>query len=453
VENEVTQQKSESGANLSGSGESHGNRENAQKVTSTIHGLEILRKKVDLLEEVLSRKNLLQALKQTRGNKGASGIDKMSCEDLPGFLKSDWPRIKEELMRGTYSPHPVRLVEIPKENGGVRKLGVPVVLDRLIQQALMQVLQGYIDPSFSDHSYGFRPGRSAHQAIQKSQQILSEGYEIMVDIDLEKFFDRVNHDKLMSKLHGMIGDPRVLYLIRKYLNSGIQSELGFVATKEGVPQGSPLSPLLSNIVLDDLDKELERRGHRFVRYADDCKTFVHSHKAGERVMESISEYLNTKLKLQVNKEKSSVGKVGKFLGFNITKEELTVTKRNLENFKDKIRDLTKIRGGQSLEGIIKNLNPVLRGWREYFKPQTAKTLFKRLDGWVRRRVRGCYYKQLKNGHTRLSIFIKAKVSYDTAHKCAYSSLGIWRMSRCEALQRILNNNRLKGMGLVNLDLR
>ena len=251
----------------------------------------------------------------------------------------------------------------------------------------------------------------------------------------------------------MIGDSRVLKLIRSYLNSGIQSALKIETRTEGVPQGSPLSPLLSNIVLDELDQELERRGHKFVRYADDCKIFVRSLKAGERTMESVSKYINTKLKLNVNEDKSSVGKVGKFLGFNISTEELTVTKRNLKQFKDKVRELTKIRGGESLERIIKNLNPVLRGWREYFKPQTAKTLFRKLDGWVRRRVRACYYKQLKNGHTRLGIFIQTKIPYVTAYKCAYSHLGTWRMSRCEAIQKVLNNNQLKGMGLVNLDLR
>ena len=261
---------------------------NAPKVTSTTQTLEILRKKADLLEEVLSRENMLLALKQMRSNDGAPGVDKMSCDDLSEHLKSEWLRIREEILGGRYRPLPVRLVEIPRSNGGIRQLGVPSVLDRLIQQALMQVLQGYIDPSFSEHSYGFRPRRSAHQAIQKSQEILANGYEIMVDIDLEKFFDRVNHDKLMSKLHAMIGDSRVLKLIRSYLNSGIQSGLKIATRTEGVPQGSPLSPLLSNIVLDELDKELERRGHKFVRYADDCKIFVRSLKAGERRMESVS---------------------------------------------------------------------------------------------------------------------------------------------------------------------
>jgi group II intron reverse transcriptase/maturase len=338
---------------------------------------------------------------------------------------------------------PVKKVEIPKQSGGVRTLGIPTTLDRLIQQALLQILQRYIDKSFNANSFGFRPKKSAHQAIEKARRIIAEGKEVMIDLDIEKFFDRVNHDRLMSKLRSMIKDQRVLDLIRKYLNSGL--------TDQGVPQGGPLSPLLANIYLDELDKELTKRKLSFVRYADDLMVFVKTNRAANRVASRIKEYLNKKLKLQINEAKSGIGESAKFLGFMITKKYLKVDRASINAFKDKIRECTKIRGGKSMCQILKELKPIIRGWGNYFAPQTVKKTFGKLDGWTRRRVRACYYAQLKNGKTRLNTILQYGIRYDRAYKCGYSSRGVWRTSRGDVMHEVLNNKRLRGMGLVSLE--
>ncbi|MDX2049561.1 MAG: group II intron reverse transcriptase/maturase [Rickettsiaceae bacterium] len=312
--------------------------------------IEELKNEGKLMERILERGNMQAALKRVRQNKGCAGEDGMEISELNPYLIENWPKIKASLLSGKYKPNKVKEVEIPKRNGGKRMLGIPTVLDRLIQQAIMQVLQGYIDATFDQRSYGFRPNRSAHQAAKKAKRYMEEGNEYAIEIDLEKYFDTVNHDRLMNKLNGMIKDQRVLDLIRRYLNSGIEMSVG-----EGVPQGSPLSPLLSNIYLDELDKELAKRGHNFVRYADDCNIYVKSHKAAERVKAGIKQYLECKMKLKVNEAKSRINKTNNILGFAISKEVIKVSEENIKKFKERIRELTKIRGGQSMTTTIKKL--------------------------------------------------------------------------------------------------
>ena len=311
------------------------------------------------MEEVLKRENLKEALKRVKANKGSAGVDGMTVQQLPRYLVKHWPEHRYQLLSGTYQPQPVRRVEIPKPDGGVRKLGIPTALDRLIQQALLQVLQGKWDPTFSEHSYGFRPGRSAHQAVAQAQQYIAEGYGIVADLDLEKFFDRVNHDKLMGAVAKRITDKRVLKVIRAFLNAGVM-EGGLVgASVEGTPQGGPLSPLLSNIVLDELDRELERRGHRYVRYADDCNIYVRSLRAGQRVMESVTQFIMQRLKLKVNSEKSAVARPQerKFLGFSFTAQaepKRRIAPKAVKRFKERVREITRRRKGASVGSASKN---------------------------------------------------------------------------------------------------
>ncbi len=428
-----------------GNGEFHEISLNVHKKAPTPRSIANLRTKLSLMEEVLERDNMLEALRRVRKNKGCAGKDGMEISELPRYLKENWLNIKASILQGKYKPTGVLKLEIPKPKGGIRILGVPTVVDRLIQQATAQILQRYIDASFSNHSYGFRPKRSAHMAVIEAKKFITKGHNHVVDIDLEKYFDTVNHDRLMTKLRGMISDQRVLDLIRKFLNSGIDIEGG-----DGVPQGSPISPLLSNIYLDELDKELEERGHKFVRYADDCSIFVRSKKAAERVMENISHYLLGKMKLKVNKTKSNIGPTANLLGFVITDEKIKVSESNIKKFKDKVRQLTPIRGGRSLVEVIRSLKLFINGWYEYFKIQEHKDLFKSLDGWIRRRLRAIYYNQLKNGRTRLVEFMKRGIKYERAYKYAYSSKKAWHSSRSDVMQEILNNNKLKGMGLVSL---
>src|ERR1700732_387754 len=323
-----------------------------------------------LMEEVCARGNLVRAWKRVRSNKGGPGGDGMTTEAARASLREHWPNIRSQLLSGTYQPQPVKRVEIPKPEGGIRKLGVPCVVDRLIQQALLQVLQERWDPTFSPHSYGFRPGRSAHQAVAQAQQYIAEGYGIVVDLDLEKFFDRVNHDGLMARVAARMTDKRALRLIRAFLKAGVMEDGLVSPVDEGTPQGGPLSPLLSNLMLDDLDKELTRRGHRFCRYADDCNIYVRSIRAGERVMASVSRFLTTKLRLKVNETKSAVARPEerKFLGFSISNDgsERHVAPKALDKFKTQIRDITRRTRGISLPQLIEELAPYLLGWRGYF---------------------------------------------------------------------------------------
>ena len=418
-------------------------RSKAAMAFSTSHSLEILRSKTNLMEEILLRDNMMAALKKVCQNKGCPGVDGMSVSELSTYLKKEWPRIKDYLLQGQYKPMSIKRMKIPKQGGGSRTLGIPTVLDRLIQQSLLQILQRYIDSSFSKDSFGFRPKKSAHMAVERARGIIKGGKGVMIDLDIEKFFDRVNHDRLMSKLFSMIKDQRILDLIRRYLNSGL--------SYQGVPQGGPLSPLISNIYLDDLDKELTRRKLSFVRYADDILIFVKTEREANGVMIGIKKYLCTKLKLKINETKSGIGKSAKFLGFYITKRSLCVDKESVKAFKNKIREHTKICGGKSMWQIFRELKPIIRGWGNYFAPQILKTTFIMLNGWIRRRIRACYYRQLKNGKARLAAFIAAGIGYDRAYRYAYSSRGKWHASQSDVMREVLNNKRLKGMGLISLE--
>lgn len=374
-----------------------------------------------LMEEVCERENCKQALARVKANKGSPGVDGITVYELPEYLKQHWPTIREHLLSGTYVPQPVKRVEIPKPDGGVRKLGIPTVLDRFIQQAVMQVLQRRWDRTFSEHSYGFRPGRSAHQAVAKAQQYVSEGYRWCVDLDLEKFFDRVWHDKLMAKIAERVNDKRLLKLIRAFLTAGMM-ENGLVSpVDEGTPQGGPLSPLLSNIVLDEFDQELERRGLRFVRYADDSNVYVRSRRAGERVMESITRFITTQLRLKVNQQKSAVARPWerKFLGFSLT--NAGVPKRRIapnavDRFKERVRELTSRTKGVSIERMAEDLTRYLRGWIGYFGKCETPSVLEGLEKWFRRRLRSAIWKQWKRGTVRC---------------CRVAPTGCGQGSRCE----------------------
>src|SRR5246127_1662464 len=353
-----------------------------------------------LMEEVCDRENLLRAWKRVRRNKGSPGVDGMTIDDARDYLREHWPSIREQLLRGTYQSQPVRRVEIPKPDGGVRKLGIPTLLDRFIQQAVMQVLQRRWDPTFSEHSHGFRPKRSAHQAVAKAQQYIAAGHRWVVDLDLEKFFDRVNHDKLMAAIARRVTDKRVLRLIGAFLKVGVL-ENGLVSpAEEGTPQGGPLSPLLSNIVLDELDRELERRKHRFVRYADDCNIYVRSRGAGQRVMANVTRFLTRRLKLKVNEAKSAVARPveRKFLGFSFSNNKepkRRIAPKVLLRCKQKIRELTRRTRGISLEQMLKELTAYLRGWKSYFGFRQTPSLLQQLDRWIRHRLRSMIWKQWK----------------------------------------------------------
>ena len=435
------------------SGELRGHCADGKVVPSTTSCPEILRMRGNLLEEILERENLFEALRRVERNKGCGGIDGVTILELRPFLQKEWPQIKKDLLQGNYRPQAVKTEVIPKPNGGTRTLGIPTVIDRLIQQAILQVLQRAIDPTFSEHSYGFRPKRSAHQAVLKAQQYCQEGREIVVDIDLEKFFDTVNHDKLMSELYKRIGDQRVLDLIRKYLNAGMMKE-GLVSyPQRGTPQGGPLSPFLSNLILNLLDRELEKRGHCFVRYADDVQIFVRSERGAARVMKSVTRFITRRLKLKVNETKSQIGRGVKYLGYVVEKDVLKISPSAIPRFKDKIRDLTKIRGGRNVGMIIAELGPVIRGWREYFKLASGNRRLQRLDSWIRRRIRACQYALYKKGSRRLSEFLKVSLSYESAYQCAFSTKGVWRMSRCVGIHKVLSNKRFKNLGLVSLQVR
>lgn len=383
-------------------------------------------------------------------------MDGMTVQELPDFLRQHWPRLREELLKGAYKPQPVRRVSIPKPDGGTRNLGIPTALDRFIQQAVLQVLQRRWDCTFSNHSYGFRPGRSAHQAVAQAQNYVKEGFTWVVDLDLEKFFDRVNHDILMSRLARRIGDKRLLKLIRAFLEAGVM-ENGLVGpTDEGTPQGGPLSPLLSNALLDDLDKELEHRGHRFARYADDCNVYVRSERAGLRVMESLKGFLSQKLKLKVNESKSAVAKPSerKFLGFTIvTRKGLvrrTIAPKALDRFKDRVREMTARNRGVSMAKIIEDLSRYLRGWRGYFGFCETPWELEHLDSWVRHRLRSYQLKQWKTGPIRFREFVARGVDAKMAAQTASSSHGPWRLSNSPAPRKAMPNVYFKVMGLPSL---
>ena len=408
-----------------------------------------------LMEEVVRPENVKQALKRVRSNKGSPGIDGMTVEELPGHLARHWPVLREQLLSGTYKPQPVKRVEIEKPDGGMRQLGIPTVLDRLVQQAVMQVLQNGWDRTFSEHSYGFRPGKSAHQAVAKAQNYIAEGSRFVVDIDLEKFFDRVNHDKLMGRLARHVADKRMLKIIRAFLNAGVM-ENGLVGpTDEGTPQGGPLSPLLSNIVLDELDRELEKRGHRFVRYADDCNIYVRSERAGQRVMKSITDFIAKKLKLKVNDKKSAVARPGerKFLGFSFMfcrQPRRRIAPKAVERFKKRVRELTRRTRGVSVEKMAGELAVYLNGWRNYFSFCQTPSVLRDLDYWVKRRLRCVVWKQWKRGRVRFKELRKRGVDKDLAATAAGSARGPWRLACSPALHIALPNAYFVSLGLPRL---
>jgi RNA-directed DNA polymerase len=407
-----------------------------------------------LMEKVCERENLERAWQRVRGNKGAPGVDGMTIDDAKSYLREHWPDIRSQLLAGAYRPQPVKRVEIPKPDGGVRKLGVPCVVDRLIQQALLQVLQKRWDPTFSEHSYGFRPGRSAHQAVAQAQRYVAEGYSVVVDLDLEKFFDRVNHDGLMARVAARIADKRVLKLIRAFLNAGVMEDGLVRPVDEGTPQGGPLSPLLSNLVLDDLDKELARRGLRFCRYADDCNIYVRSRRAGERVMASVSKFLTLRLKLKVNETKSAVARPEerKFLGFSISNDgsERRIAPKALDKFKARIRDMTCRTRGKSLPQVVDELKPYLIGWRSYFDFCQTPRVLTNLEAWTRRRLRMYLWRQWQNGHNRFKELRRRGVPKFLAAVAAGSPTGFWRMSGHPAVQMALRNHAFDALGLPRL---
>jgi len=408
-----------------------------------------------LMEQILSRENLIRALNRVVRNKGSHGVDGMPVQNLRAHVIEHWDTMKVELLSGTYQPQPVRRVEIPKPDGGVRLLGIPTVMDRFIQQAIAQVLSSIYDPTFSDHSYGFRPNRSAHGAVKKAQGYIADGNRWVVDIDLEKFFDRVNHDKLMGLLAKRIEDKRLLKLIHKYLKTGIMINGVVTDNEEGTPQGGPLSPLLSNIVLDELDKELEKRGHQFVRYADDCNIYVKTPKAGNRVMRSVTSYIEGKLKLKVNGNKSAVDRPWrrKFLGFSFTKHrepKIRIAKASVNRMKDKIRDITSRKRPYSMEVRIQKLNQYLMGWCGYFALADTPSVFKTLESWIRRRLRMCVWKSWKKPSTKVRKLTGLGIPKGKAHEWGNSRKGYWRISKSPILHKALGNSYWSSQGLKSL---
>ncbi len=411
-----------------------------------------------LMEEVCETGNCQQALKQVKSNRGSAGADGMTVDQLPRYLRKQWPAIRDQLLSGTYKPQPVKRVEIPKPDGGMRKLGIPAVVDRFVQQAVLQVLQGRWDRTFSEFSYGFRPNRSAHQAVARAQQYIAQGYGWVVDIDLEKFFDRVNHDKLMAAIAKRVKDKRMLKLIRAFLNSGVM-ENGLVSpVDEGTPQGGPLSPLLSNIVLDELDRELTKRGHRFVRYADDCNIYMRSQRAGERVMESVKRFIEKKLKLKVNGSKSAVARPAerKFLGFSFfwrSGPRRRIAPKAIERFKERIRLLTQRTRGIGMERMISELSSYLKGWRGYFRFCETPSVLASLEEWLRRRLRSAYWKQWKKSRKRFAELTKRGVGRELAAKTVGSCHGPWRLSNSPALSIALPIKYFDSIGLPRLAVR
>src|ERR1700690_1530359 len=408
-----------------------------------------------IMEEVCERVNLREALRQVRGNKGSAGVDRMTVDQLGDYLKQHWPDIREQLLNGTYEPKPVRRVEIPKPDGGVRKLGIPTVLDRFIQQAVMKVLQRRWNPTFSLYSYGFRPRRSAHQAVAQAQQYIAQGHGWVIDLDLEKFFDRVNHDKLMGQIAKRVEDKRLLKLIRTFLNAGVM-ENGLVSPSvEGTPQGGPLSPLLSNLVLDELDRELGHRGHRFVRYADDCNVYVRSERAGQRVMESVTQFITQKLRLKVNEAKSAVARPQerKFLGFSFTagpEVRRVIAPKALDRFRQRIREITRRAKGVTMKTAMEELAQYMRGWRSYFGFCETPEVLIGLTRWVRLRLRAALWRQWKTPRRRRAALLELGVLPRLAGNTAGSGLGPWYLANAKALSVGLSNAYFKSLGLPSL---
>jgi RNA-directed DNA polymerase len=435
-----------------------GTRESTERErqTSTVVKEKTQPEAMMLMEEVLRRENLIRALKRVRSNKGAPGIDGMTVEELVPYLKAHWPRVREELLRGTYKPAPVRRVDIPKLSGeGIRSLGIPTVLDRLIQQAVLQVLTSIFDPHFSDRSYGFRPERGCHDALKAARGHVEAGYRYVVDIDLEKFFDRVNHDVLMARVARRVRDQRLLRLLRRYLTSGVMFEGVVQGHEEGTPQGGPLSPLLSSILLDDLDKELEHRGRRFCRYADDCNIYVRSKAAGERVMESVIRFLMRRLRLRVNREKSAVGHPWErnFLGYKMSwhrHTKLKVASDSIKRVKAQIREIVGKGRGCSLPKVIRELTSLLRGWVNYFRLSSVKIAFEELDGWIRRKLRCILWQQWKRPRTRAKKLIERGIERGRAYGSAFNGRGAWWNAGASHMNAAVPAKWFTQQGLVSL---
>ncbi len=407
------------------------------------------------MEAICSPQNIVAAVQAVVRNKGAPGVDGMTFRELPVVLAARWPEIERTLLEGRYQPQPVRRVMIPKPGDiGERALGIPTVLDRTIQQAVLQQIQPLWDPTFSEHSYGFRPGRSAHQAVVQAQAFVIEGHQFVVDLDLARFFDRVNHDRLMAAVAARVSDRRVLRLVRSFLTSGVLCDGLVEASVEGTPQGGPLSPLLSNLVLDELDRELELRGHRFVRYADDCNIYVRSEKAGQRVMASITRFIETRLKLQVNTAKSAVGRPWdrSFLGFNMRNDRQVrrcVAPKAVARFKSRVRELTGRSRGVSMTRMIEDLNPFLRGWAGYFGVSQLGEM-SALDGWVRRRLRCLAWVRWKTARRRVGELCRLGVARSAALVVAKSPKGPWRLSSSKSLHEALSKARFRAWGLASM---
>ena len=438
-----------SGRNLRGAGEG-ASRVTARREDSDREGME-------LMEAVVARENMVAALLRVERNKGSAGVDGMRVEELRSYLKEHWPRIKGLLLKGEYEPEPVLKVEIPKADGkGIRQLGIPTVVDRLIQQAVHQVLLPIFDAGFSESSYGFRPGRNAQQAVKQAREYVGEGNRWVVDMDLEKFFDRVNHDVLMSRVVRKVNDKRVLKLIRRYLQAGVMEEGVAIARHEGTPQGGPLSPLLSNILLDELDKELDRRGHRFCRYADDCNIYVKSRRAGERVMESLSRFLEKRLRLKVNRGKSAVGRPWqrKFLGYSMTwhkQPRLKLAPSSVRRLKEKVRAICRRGRGRNLERLIEEeLSPLLRGWVNYFGLAEVRGTFEELDKWIRHKLRCLIWRQWKRPYTRAKNLMKRGLTEERAWKSATNGRGPWWNSGASHMNVAFRKSYFDSLGHVSL---
>jgi RNA-directed DNA polymerase len=410
-----------------------------------------------LMEAVVERKNMTEALRRVERNGGAAGIDRMTVSELRIYLQEQWPRIKESLLAGSYQPQAVRRVEIPKAGGkGMRELSIPTVIDRLIQQGIHQVISPIFDKDFSESSYGYRSGRSAHTAVKQAWQHVSGGKKWVVDIDLEKFFDRVNHDILMARIARKIEDKRILHLIRRYLQAGAMQEGVVEARGEGTSQGGPLSPLLSNILLDDLDKELERRGHSFCRYADDCNIYAKSRIAGERVLKGITRFLERKLRLKVNEEKTAVDRPWKrkFLGYSLTPHQqprLKIAKESVKRMKASLKTAFRRGRGRNLQKFItEELNPKLRGWGNYFQLNKIKGTIEELDGWIRRKLRCVLWRQWKRNRTRIKRLMERGLNKEHALKSALNGRGAWWNSGASHMNEAFPKKYFDRLGLVSL---
>ena len=409
-----------------------------------------------LMEEVTNRENLNRAYRRVKANKGAAGIDGMTLDELPAWIAEHKEELIASLQEGSYRPQPVRGKQIPKPGGGVRQLGIPTVVDRLVQQAILQVLEPILDPTFSDSSYGFRPGRSAHQAVQQASEYVAEGRGIVVDMDLEKFFDRVNHDILMSRLARRVGDKRLLKIVRRFLQAGLMRHGVCIERHEGTPQGGPLSPLLANLLLDDLDRELTKRGHTFCRYADDCNIYVRSRAAGERVLASLTRFLEGTLRLRVNRQKSAVAHVSerKFLGYRLLAGgRLTIAPASLQRAQDRIRQMTRRNRGVSFERMLSEVNSFTTGWVTYYRHAAARSTLRELDSWIRRKLRCVRLKQRKRAKSIAAFLQSLGVPWSQSWMTATCGKGWWRMSGTPSAHHGMHNQWFETQGYKSLEAR